>query len=44
MRRDRKVSRKLRREGWSVLRLWEHDIEKRPDFCLRKISRAMKKR
>jgi len=44
MRRDRKVSRKLRREGWSVLRLWEHDIEKRPDFCMRKISRAMKRR
>ena len=22
MRRDRKVSRKLRREGWSVLRIW----------------------
>ncbi len=44
MRRDRKVSRKLRREGWSVLRFWEHDIEKRPDVCMRKISRAMKRR
>ena len=40
MRRDKKVSRKLRREGWSVLRFWEHDIEKRPDFCLRKLARA----
>jgi len=44
MRRDRKVSRKLRSEGWSVLRLWEHDIEKNPDKCLGKISRRMKQR
>ena len=38
MRRDRKVSRKLRRDGWSVLRLWEHDIKKNPDKCMRKIT------
>jgi len=37
MDRDRKVSRKLRRDGWSVLRFWEHDIEKRPEFCKRKL-------
>ena len=39
MRRDRHVSRKLRRDGWSVLRLWEHDIKKNPDKCIRKIKR-----
>ena len=38
MERDRKVSRKLRADGWSVVRLWEHDIEKRPGSCLRKIK------
>ena len=38
MRRDRKVSRKLRRDGWSVLRIWEHDIKKNPDKCIRKIT------
>ena len=37
MRRDRRYSRKLRREGWSVLRLWEHDIERDPEKCNRKI-------
>jgi len=37
MRRDKRISWKLRREGWSVLRLWEHDIEKRMDFCINKI-------
>ena len=39
MRRDRKVSRKLRRDGWSVLRIWEHDIKKKPEKCIRKIKR-----
>ena len=38
MRRDRKVSRRLRRDGWSVLRIWEHDIKKNPDKCMRKIT------
>ena len=41
MRRDRKVSRKLRRDGWSVLRMWEHDIEKSPDKCVRKIRASL---
>ena len=39
MRRDRKVSRKLRRDGWSVLRIWEHDIKRKPEKCMRKIGR-----
>ena len=38
MKRDRQVSRKLRRDGWSVLRIWEHDIKKNPDKCMRKIT------
>ena len=43
MRRDRKVSRRLRRDGWSVLRIWEHDIKKKPEKCMKKIMRAWKK-
>ena len=39
MARDRKVSRKLRRNGWSVLRIWEHDIKKNTDKCMRKIEK-----
>jgi len=38
MRRDRTVTRRLRTDGWSVVRLWEHDIEKRPGSCLRRIK------
>ena len=43
MARDRKVSRTLRREGWSVVRLWGHDIEKKPDRCVRRILAALRK-
>ena len=42
MRRDARVSRKLRREGYSVIRLWGHDIENRPHVCLNKIIRFMR--
>ena len=38
MKRDRKVSRNLRADGWSVVRLWEHSIEKNPRSCLRRIK------
>ena len=42
MRRDKRISRKLRRDGYSVIRLWEHDIEKRPRVCLNRITRFMR--
>ena len=38
MRRDKIYTRKLRCDGWSVLRIWEHDIEKNPEKCVRKIN------
>ncbi len=41
MRRDVRITRKLRREGWSVLRLWEHDIEKRTGICIDEILRKI---
>jgi DNA mismatch endonuclease, patch repair protein len=27
-RRDRRVDRKLRSEGWTVVRIWEHDLKR----------------
>jgi len=30
MRRDRRTRAALRRKGWSVLRVWEHDLRKKP--------------
>lgn len=44
MLRDKKISRKLRREGWSVLRFWEHDLKKRNDKCINKILSKMHER
>jgi len=41
MERDRKVSRKLRADGWPVVRLWEHSIEKNPRSCLRRIKTSL---
>ena len=37
MERDRKVTRKLRADGWTVIRLWEHDINGNPEKCIRKV-------
>ena len=36
--RDRKVNRALRGQGWLVLRLWDNDIEKRSGWCVKKIK------
>ena len=40
--RDRRVNRELRRLGWHVVRIWEHDLAKRPAFCLRRISTTLR--
>lgn len=40
--RDRKVTQKLRTEGWIVLRFWEHQIKKDQSVCLKKITDALK--
>ena len=42
MKRDRQISQKLRRNDYSVIRLWEHTIEREPETCIRRIVRLMK--
>jgi DNA mismatch endonuclease (patch repair protein) len=40
--RDRLVTRTLRREGWQVLRIWEHELKrKNQSRCLRRIRKAL---
>ena len=41
MKRDKRISRKLRRDGYSVLRFWEHDIDKREKICINRIERKL---
>lgn len=36
--RDRRVNRELRKLGWSVVRIWEHDLAKRGEACIRRIQ------
>jgi len=35
--RDQRNFRKLRRAGWRVLRIWEHEVERDPETCVLKI-------
>jgi len=39
--RDLRINRKLRREGWSVLRFWDDDILKNQDKVVRRIKRKI---
>jgi len=41
MKRDKKIRRKLRYDGWSVLQFWEHDIKRNSGKCIDKIARAL---
>ena len=36
--RDRKVNRLLRRDGWTVVRFWEHDVKKSPAEVVARIK------
>ncbi len=40
--RDRTVRRTLRKKGWRVIRLWEHDlVGRRQRYCIRRIKRHL---
>jgi DNA mismatch endonuclease (patch repair protein) len=39
--RDRRNFQALRRRGWRILRIWEHQIERSPNGCIERILRAL---
>jgi len=41
MARDKRVTRKLRLQGWKVIRIWQHSLQKSPTTCLNRIRRAL---
>jgi len=41
MARDKRVTRQLRRQGWKVIRIWQHSLQKSPAACLNRIRRAL---
>lgn len=42
--RDKAVTLALRRDGWSVLRLWESDVKQNIDEAAARVARLVKKR
>ena len=39
--RDARNFRKLRRNGWTVVRIWEHQVEASSESCVRRIITAL---
>jgi DNA mismatch endonuclease (patch repair protein) len=39
--RDQIVNRTLRKAGWQVIRIWECDLARRSEACVRRIQRAL---
>jgi DNA mismatch endonuclease (patch repair protein) len=42
IRRDKRIRQKLRREGWRVVRLWGHQINKNPETCVTRIQNVVR--
>ena len=42
--RDEIVNKLLKKSGWRVIRIWEHEIEVNLDRCVSKIGRKLHKR
>lgn len=40
-RRDRRVSAALRRQGWTVVRVWEHSVKHAVDRCVSRIRKSV---
>lgn len=40
--RDRRVSHELRASGYTVIRIWECQLRKRPAWCVKKINQRLK--
>lgn len=41
--RDLLVSKTLRKAGWRVLRIWEHELSKNPARCVTRVREALAK-
>ncbi len=41
-RRDAKVNRILKREGWKILRIWEHNLSRKKEDSFRRITKFLK--
>jgi DNA mismatch endonuclease (patch repair protein) len=39
--RDRAVNRELKKQGWRVVRVWEHDVRKSPGGVVARVRKAL---
>ncbi|MGA7627656.1 MAG: very short patch repair endonuclease [Methanoregula sp.] len=39
--RDKKINDKLQIDGWTVIRIWEHEIRKEPEIVIKKLIKKM---
>lgn len=39
--RDKKVNEQLENDGWSIIRIWEHEIRKEPERTVKKIVASL---
>jgi DNA mismatch endonuclease Vsr len=39
--KDRRVTRELASNGWTVIRVWEHELKRSPDRAVEKIRKAL---
>jgi len=42
--RDSEVNKKLRKAGWKVIRIWDYDVKRSVDKCIKKILKAVNQR
>lgn len=43
-RRDQRNFQKLRRDGWLVIRIWEHEVKRDAESCVDRIEKAVRER
>jgi DNA mismatch endonuclease, patch repair protein len=39
--RDKKMNEQLRKNGWTVIRIWEHEIKKEPEIAFSRIIKLL---
>lgn len=39
--RDKKINEQLKNDGWTVIRIWEHDIRKSPENVVSEITKLL---
>lgn len=42
--RDSEVNKKLKKEGWKIIRIWEHDVKRDTDKCISRVLGVVKQK